>query len=318
MATSEYNRSPRQNFNGNSNTTTSENKVFVRFTGRNVYPEDLKEEFARFGQVSRFDWKEHFAFITYDNRPSAEKAVSNLNGISVHGTRLQVEMSYVSQGKPRRRNSTNCFSCGQEGHWSRDCPQKSSRGRDFRGPRRNFRRYSRSRSRSSSRNKYYSDRRHSDRSPIRRRMSPGSPRNYSSYSSRSKAYSPYTKSRRSRSRSRSKSRSLSPRYGRKISPRRSPPFGNSPDSNRYPRDNSRSGSVSTNSSLPVTTGYSGRDREKDRERERERERDLSDRDRNAPRASSGSYDRSRSDFDVTKHTTNGDRDHRPRDSFEQN
>ncbi|KAJ2012054.1 hypothetical protein IWW57_006432, partial [Coemansia sp. S610] len=73
-----------------------------------------------------------YGFVEFDEIRDAEVALKECNGMDVRGERMVVEFA---KGPARRRDDNSCFRCGQEGHWSRDCPD-SRRGGRSRSPRR--------------------------------------------------------------------------------------------------------------------------------------------------------------------------------------
>ena len=93
-----------------------------------------------------------FGFIEFEDKRDAEDALRAENGARFGDGHIVVEWAKAS-----RRGTNECFKCGKEGHWARDCPdaggrrRSRSRSRDRRRDRsrdRHSRRRSRSRSRS--------------------------------------------------------------------------------------------------------------------------------------------------------------------------
>ncbi|KAL3900458.1 MAG: hypothetical protein SGCHY_001324 [Lobulomycetales sp.] len=151
--------------------------------------EELEKLFEKFGKVTRCDVKRgpasNFGFVEFENREEAEVAVKEMDGHEVEpGMNIVVEWA---KGRANRdRDSNACFNCGGEGHWARDCRERSRGGRDggrdaYRGGGGGYR----GRSRSPPRRRY-------SRSRSPRRRSPDS-------------RSPPPRRRHSRSRSRSRS-----------------------------------------------------------------------------------------------------------------
>jgi len=187
--------------------------------GSGASKQELEDAFSYYGPL-RNVWVARnppgFAFVEFDDPRDAEDAVRGLDGRSICGRRVRVEMS-SGKSKSRFRSpprwggggggggaggggggqsrgyhpEDRCYDCGERGHYARDCARykrsrsrSHSRGRDHR---RRGRSYSRSRSRSRSKSAHTKSR------------------------SRSRSRSARPSRERSASRSRSHSRSRSPR-----------------------------------------------------------------------------------------------------------
>lgn len=125
--------------NPSSNT---DNKVYVGDLGNNASKGELEDAFSYYGRL-RSVWVARnppgFAFIEFEDPRDAEDAVRGLDGRTVCGRRVRVELS---TGRSRSRGNSGpssrrgrpfhpedrCYECGSRGHYARDCPLYS-RGR---------------------------------------------------------------------------------------------------------------------------------------------------------------------------------------------
>ncbi|KAJ2908825.1 hypothetical protein GGI21_002495 [Coemansia aciculifera] len=103
--------------------------LFVGRLPREMRSEELEKIFAAYGKLSRCDVKRgvslSYGFVEFDDLGDAEVAIKECNGMNVDGDRMVVEFA---KRPARKRDDNSCFRCGQEGHWSKDCPDSRGGG----------------------------------------------------------------------------------------------------------------------------------------------------------------------------------------------
>ncbi|KAL1926383.1 hypothetical protein VTP01DRAFT_5904 [Rhizomucor pusillus] len=113
--------------------------LFVGRIPRSMSSRELEDIFAKYGKVTRFDIKTDFGFVEFEDKEIAEQAMDGVNGESEG---LVVEWA---KNGGKRPGANECFNCGQEGHWSKDCRESKRNGRRGNGrgrgrsPRRDYR-----------------------------------------------------------------------------------------------------------------------------------------------------------------------------------
>merc|ERR1711962_1112794 len=143
-------------------------RLFIGGLGDNVDRRDLEREFGTWGHVEDCFVARNppgFAFVVYEKSRDAEKAIKEMDGAMVCGSKVRVEHARPrGAGGRGGRNMSDikCYNCGKMGHMSKDCSGRaatygySSRARS---PSR-----SRSRSRDRTSRRRYEDQRERSRS----------------------------------------------------------------------------------------------------------------------------------------------------------
>jgi hypothetical protein len=96
--------------------------------------EDVRAAFEKYGDVKRAKIltkddgsSKGMGFVDFTKLEHAAKALNAMQGIELNGRALKVKFKEDrSGGQGKGGGSRACFSCGQEGHISRDCPSKDS------------------------------------------------------------------------------------------------------------------------------------------------------------------------------------------------
>jgi RNA recognition motif-containing protein len=94
--------------------------------------EDLKAAFEKYGDVKRVKILDKddgsskgTGFVDFTKLEHAAKALNAMQGIELNGRALKVKFKEDrGDGQGKGGGSRACFSCGQEGHISRDCPKQ--------------------------------------------------------------------------------------------------------------------------------------------------------------------------------------------------
>jgi len=97
-------------------------KIFVGNLPRDAEIAELRELFAQHGSVQEADIISNFAFIHMAEEAEALVAIEALNGHSLRGQEIRVQMSTSGVRQvPGMDRADMCFRCGSHGHWSKDC-----------------------------------------------------------------------------------------------------------------------------------------------------------------------------------------------------
>jgi RNA recognition motif-containing protein len=104
-------------------------KLYVGNLPEDVDKVELEQVFQKYGSIVEFDILKDYGFVHFEKEAEAKAAADALDGYVHHGRNIRVE---VSRSKVRQKagmgGKGECYRCGGEGHWSKECPRGPSRG----------------------------------------------------------------------------------------------------------------------------------------------------------------------------------------------
>ncbi|XP_059148236.1 RNA-binding protein 4B-like isoform X2 [Physella acuta] len=109
-------------------------KLYVGNLPEDADKEELEQLFRKYGNVVEFDILKDYGFVHFEKEAEAKAAADALDGQVHHGNNIRVE---ISRSKVRQKagmgGKGECYRCGGEGHWSKECPRGPSRSNRGRG-----------------------------------------------------------------------------------------------------------------------------------------------------------------------------------------
>ncbi|XP_046905319.1 RNA-binding protein 4.1-like isoform X1 [Hypomesus transpacificus] len=85
--------------------------------------QELRARFEEYGPVVECDIVKDYAFVHMECVDDAMEAISKLDNTAFQGKLMSVKLSTSRlRTAPGMGERTGCYRCGQEGHWSKECP----------------------------------------------------------------------------------------------------------------------------------------------------------------------------------------------------
>ncbi|XP_019899131.1 RNA-binding protein 4.1 [Esox lucius] len=89
--------------------------------------QELRAKFEEYGPVVEADIVKDYAFVHMERVEDAMEAISGLDNTAFQGKLMSVKLSTSRlRTAPGMGERTGCYRCGQEGHWSKECPLDTS------------------------------------------------------------------------------------------------------------------------------------------------------------------------------------------------
>ncbi|XP_072232534.1 RNA-binding protein 4.1-like isoform X1 [Leuresthes tenuis] len=85
--------------------------------------QELRAKFEEFGAVLECDIVKNYAFVHMERMEDALEAINQLDNTAFKGKLMSVKLSTSRlRTAPGMGDRSGCYRCGQEGHWSKECP----------------------------------------------------------------------------------------------------------------------------------------------------------------------------------------------------
>ncbi|KAI9545764.1 hypothetical protein NQZ68_033896 [Dissostichus eleginoides] len=85
--------------------------------------QELRAKFEEFGSVLECDIVKNYAFVHMDRMEDALEVINHLDNTAFKGKLMSVKLSTSRlRTAPGMGDRSGCYRCGQEGHWSKECP----------------------------------------------------------------------------------------------------------------------------------------------------------------------------------------------------
>uniref|UniRef100_A0AAV2KRF5 RNA-binding protein 4.1-like n=2 Tax=Knipowitschia caucasica TaxID=637954 RepID=A0AAV2KRF5_KNICA len=99
--------------------------------------QELRAKFEEFGRVLECDIVKNYAFVHMERLDDAMDAINNLDNAAFKGKLMSVKLSTSRlRTAPGMGDRASCYRCGEEGHWSKECPlDQNGYPRNGSGPR---------------------------------------------------------------------------------------------------------------------------------------------------------------------------------------
>ena len=101
-------------------------KLFVGNVAEGTTNQQLKELFERFAPVLEADIIKNFGFVHIDadaGKGKVNEILRELNGYNLNGSQIRVQQSTSGVRQKPGMGGDQCYRCGRDGHWSKECPQ---------------------------------------------------------------------------------------------------------------------------------------------------------------------------------------------------